>query len=61
MNKGDRVEVLRLMIYGEPKVWRGGFVFDSYEEGTGNVFVRYTFGIFEGMRIRFSDRDVRVI
>ena len=29
MNKGDRVEVLRTMVYGEPKVWRGGFVFDS--------------------------------
>lgn len=60
MNKGDRVEVLCLMFYGEPKVWRGGFVFDSYEEGTGNVFVRYAFGIFESARIRFRDRDVRV-
>ena len=43
------------------KLQKIGFVFDSYEEGTGNVFVKYTFGIFEGMRIRFRDRDVRMI
>ena len=37
MNKGDRVEVLRLMIYGEPKVWRGGFIVTGKQIGRAHV------------------------